>query len=412
MIARPEKKYASFSSYTVLSHAKAYFRDEGFMKDHLDKEIDSLLRKHASKATMVACQGFDADLAVSYLEKVLKDYQQREYEEHLTLCADCRKMMAEYLIFTQQTLPEPLMTTPVDLESERLPVAVAPSPISWLTKLTRLLSVPSYRLAFTLAVTIFLSVGLAYLYHNSGNSQSAQQKQPKLPVNINGSTSVTTPTQTTNDKDKQPLISSQTDDQTKDKKGNKLQTNENSSLEANKKNLPNTNVKGNEDPILKPQTTPVPPQLPQMSSSDDIEMANNKATINLPPNSDILETPPAPKSASNDLNQEASNKVDQRSAPNNSNRMGVGAGLTETAKSQKALEKDTKYVAGKKFLLKDGVWLDELYLKADSGAKRVVLTYGSSDYQQIQATIPALQPYFAVGHAVIVVYQGTIYIIK
>jgi Ca-activated chloride channel family protein len=70
-----------------------------------------------------------------------------------------------------------------------------------------------------------------------------------------------------------------------------------------------------------------------------------------------------------------------------------------------------KRVSGKTFYLRDNVWIDADF-KADARLPETKLTFSSDEYFDLLKREPALSKYFALGEAVIVVYNGRVYRIE
>lgn len=70
-----------------------------------------------------------------------------------------------------------------------------------------------------------------------------------------------------------------------------------------------------------------------------------------------------------------------------------------------------KRVSGKTFYLRNDVWTDAEF-KADSRLPETVLTFGSNEYFDLLKREPSLSKYFALGEAVVVVYNGRVYRIE
>jgi Ca-activated chloride channel family protein len=70
-----------------------------------------------------------------------------------------------------------------------------------------------------------------------------------------------------------------------------------------------------------------------------------------------------------------------------------------------------KRVSGKTFYLRDNVWIDADF-KADARLPETKLTFSSDEYFDLLKREPALSKYFALGEAVVVVYNGRVYRIE
>lgn len=70
-----------------------------------------------------------------------------------------------------------------------------------------------------------------------------------------------------------------------------------------------------------------------------------------------------------------------------------------------------KRVSGKTFYLRNDVWTDAEF-KADARLPETALVFGSDEYFELLKREPALSKYFALGEAVVVVYNGRVYRIQ
>src|SRR5215216_3825415 len=87
-----------------------------------DGAIDNLLRAHAARAAggpPPLCREFDPDLANAFIERSLTASERGRYEQHLSLCASCRKsvvalarMAASDTVFSDQAKSLPVMQVP------------------------------------------------------------------------------------------------------------------------------------------------------------------------------------------------------------------------------------------------------------------------------------------------------------
>jgi hypothetical protein len=78
--------------------------------------------------------------------------------------------------------------------------------------------------------------------------------------------------------------------------------------------------------------------------------------------------------------------------------------VTSAGGTQAAL----RYVGGKTFRLRDGVWTDT-ELKDDHRLPVTVLRFGSAEYHAAVRDDPALARYFSLGERVVVVHRGRVY---
>jgi Ca-activated chloride channel family protein len=65
-------------------------------------------------------------------------------------------------------------------------------------------------------------------------------------------------------------------------------------------------------------------------------------------------------------------------------------------------------IGGKTFYLRDGVWTDSEF-KAESKLPTTTVKFSSTEYFDLLSKHPELGKYFALGEAVLVVFEGRIY---
>ena len=82
--------------------------------------------------------------------------------------------------------------------------------------------------------------------------------------------------------------------------------------------------------------------------------------------------------------------------------------LADDKEDEKLSTAVAKRVSGKTFYKQGEVWTDAEF-KADKKLPEVALTFGSDAYFDLLRREPGLAKYFALGEAVVVVYNGRVY---
>jgi Ca-activated chloride channel family protein len=89
---------------------------------------------------------------------------------------------------------------------------------------------------------------------------------------------------------------------------------------------------------------------------------------------------------------------------------GKTGGSRQTAR-QRLFDLFTQRVKNKVFVLRAGVWTDRAYDEEAPTARRVEVEAFSPDYFELVTTVPELRPYLAFSARLIVVHQGTTYVV-
>jgi len=118
-----------------------------------ERAIDSLLRAQRSNFTGTTCEGFDADRANAYIERMLNQNEQQRYESHIAACGNCRRLTVALMRAAQADPASSAATiTPVEKSSR-----------GWITALRGFipaLATPRFALVATAVVALAISVPL------------------------------------------------------------------------------------------------------------------------------------------------------------------------------------------------------------------------------------------------------------
>lgn len=339
------------------------------------KEFDNLLRKVSAKPP-VDCGGFDPDLATAYLEKKLSAKERASYQNHLSACAPCRRMITQLAELFQ---PEPLLPK-----------------TSLLLRLQQSLTASFVHLRYALpviALTLAASVWLVL-----------QTPQPEVLVK---------------DSRQQPASPAQPLTPTETKSSVELASDKAKQIDNNRHNNKGGSVK--EQRAMKGGKAGESVEADSLATESSLERANEekvkgkaesekegeiavKDTVTTDTTGLSREEAPRPS-------VEAAARSDQpaaMAAPTTS-KADDAAGRRDAKKAApREREATVRRVADKIFRLTDGVWVDEKY--TDSQRLRVVrLRQGEQLYIEAVRNNPSLADYFNLGSRVIVVLDGVVY---
>jgi len=374
-----------------------------------DLQIDNLLRKHLKDNPQnVECEGFDPDLATAYAEKTLSGIILENYQSHLIACQNCRQMTTEYLLMFGEEVankdPEQVVFSNEVVKKE----VKKPSSFGW-TSLREWLFASQLRWV-TVALVIVCAITWIVYDRNintntiaeNNNIQNGKKNTPENTsdpkvIDPKPEDKVTVPDNVLATDNKKDLII--TPEKNKDSKDNK-------DNRDNTQNVtPENKLENKEEFANKTAPTIKLPDLKQGETIPDLAGNSKNTPINI---TDPLQIPPPPP-ANNDIAQNTEKNTGTtttNNGPRSTKGEKLGIGLASDIEEQKT-------VAGKKFILKNGVWTDKEYLsRGAKNLKKVELKNGSEEYKKVLRENASLKPYFGIGKSVIVLYNDTLYLIK
>jgi Putative zinc-finger len=145
-----------------------------------DGAIDNLLRAHIGRAggPPPLCRDFDPDLANAFIENSLTAGERARYEQHLALCASCRKSV---VVLARMAETDTVFTTP---DAKPRGGLQQPEP-RW-----KALFIPAFRPQWAMAVAavivLAISVPLFLSRKDRGVNQQQDQSQLSQPSSGNG----------------------------------------------------------------------------------------------------------------------------------------------------------------------------------------------------------------------------------
>lgn len=369
-----------------------------------DLQIDNLLRKHLKDNPQnVECEGFDPDLASAYAEKTLSTAILENYQNHLIACQNCRQMTTQYLLMFGEEVaikdPEQVVFANEIVKKE----VKKPSTSGW-ASLREWLFAPQIRWVMAALVIVCTMVWVVYDRNVNTNTvaenNNIKNGQKTTPENINDpkvndpklEDKTTLPNNVLATDNKKDLVTAP--EKNKDSKDNTQDITPENKVE-NKEEFANKNA-----PTVKL------PDLKQEGTIPDLAENNKNTPINI---TDPLQVPPPPPPANSDIAQNTeknTGNVTTNNNPRSTKGEKLGIGLASDIEEQ-------KNIAGKKFVLKNGVWTDKEYLsRGAKNLKKVELKNGSEEYKKVLRENASLKPYFGIGKSVIVLYNDTLYLIK
>jgi hypothetical protein len=368
-----------------------------------DLQIDKLLHKHLKDSPQnIECNGFDPDLAAAYAEKNLSGVILENYQNHLFACQNCRQMTTEYLLMfgEEVIIEEPqsqVITKEVVKKEEKK--AIWTNLFSWLFA-------SQIRWASAALVVVLISIVALMTYNSRVNTSTVAEnngiknEKKNTPANSNDPKIIDPVENTTNTPNNVAVT---------DNKKDLVNTPEkNKGGKDNTQNvIPENKVENKEELANKNEPAVKLPNLKQGENLPDLAENNKNTPVNI---TNPLQTPPPPPPVSNnDIAQntkENSNSIIPSNNPSSTKGEKLGIGLASGIEEE-------KIVAGKKFVLKKGVWTDKEFLSQRAkNLKKVELKSGSEEYKKVLSENAGLKPYFGVGKSVIVLYKDTIYLIK
>ena len=368
-----------------------------------DLQIDKLLRKHIKDSPQnIECNGFDPDLAAAYAEKTLSGIILENYQNHLIACQNCRQMTTEYLLmFGEEIVIEEPQSQVVAKEviKKEEKKAVWTNLFSWLFA-------SQIRWATAALAVVLISVVALMTYNSRVNTSTVAENnslknEKKITPENSNDPKVIDPVENTTNTPNNVAVT--------DNKKDLVNTPEkNKEGKDNSQNvIPENKVENKEELANKNEPAVKLPNLKQGENLPDLAENKKNTPINI---TDPLQAPPSPPPVSNnDIAQntkENTNNVTPNSNPNSTKGEKLGIGLASGVEEEKT-------VAGKKFILKKGVWTDKEFLSQKAkNLKKVELKSGSEEYKKVLSENAGLKPYFGVGKSVIVLYKDTIYLIK
>lgn len=368
-----------------------------------DLQIDNLLRKHLKDNPQnVECEGFDPDLASAYAEKTLSGVILENYQSHLIACQNCRQMTTQYLLMFGEEVaikdPEQVVFSNEIVKKE----VKKPSTSVW-SSLREWLFAPQIRWVMAALVIVCMMAWIVYDRNINTNTVAENNNLKNEKKN--------TPENTSDPK----VIDPKPEDNaivpnnvlaTDNKKDLVISPEKNKDSKDNTQNItPENKVENKEEFANKIIPTVKLPDLKQGETIPDLAENNKNTPINI---TDPLQVPPPPPTNS-DIAQNTEKNTGNATTNNSSHSTKgekLGIGLASDIEEQKT-------IAGKKFILKNGVWTDKEYLsRGAKNLKKVELKNGSEEYKKILRENASLKPYFGIGKSVIVLYNDTLYLIK
>ncbi|HVG20402.1 MAG TPA: zf-HC2 domain-containing protein, partial [Blastocatellia bacterium] len=145
-----------------------------------DGAIDNLLRAHVGRAggPPPICREFDPDLANAYIEQGLPAGARARYEQHLSLCASCRKSV----VWLARMAESDTVFTTSDGKSRA--VSLSPEP-RWKTLLGAM-SRPQWAMAAAAVIILVISVPLFISQRGAGINQSSVRPDLAQPSTSGG----------------------------------------------------------------------------------------------------------------------------------------------------------------------------------------------------------------------------------
>lgn len=341
------------------------------------KEFDNLLKRVPVKLK-ADCSGFDPDLAAAYLERRLNAKEQASYQEHLSVCTSCRRMVTQLIEFSD----------PVSHKTSLL--------VRTLEILTAWSTTPQVRYALpVIAVALAISLWFAFQTRKPENvvenlySAPALQSQPLTPVETKTSVELASDNQTkVKDRDRNSDKEGRAGREVVLEKGKAKQEvlGEAESVEAEALAGGAKGLVGSQEHRSRPEPE-VAARPAQVADTKELSGGAPRPSVEARKDASSEQAVPTDATAG----EEYSRRDDRakKAAPGRPQRV-------------------TQRVGDKVFHLRDGVWVDEKY--ADSQGLRVVrVRQGEQRYVEAVRNSPKLEDYFNLGSRVIVVLDGVVY---
>ncbi len=341
------------------------------------KEFDTLLRKVPANPP-VDCGGFDPDLAAAYLEKRLSAKEHSSYQNHLSACTPCRRMITQLAELFQ---PEPLLPK-----------------TSLFLRLQQSLTASFVHLRYALpAIALTLAASAWFILQTPQPEVLVKDSRQHPPAQPLTSTETKSTIEPASDKAKQ----NHNNDNDKNGKGGRVkeqrvikggkagESAEVDSLAVGSGNL----ERGNEQ--IRGKAESEREKEGKVAAKDTVTTDTQEMSRGEAPR-------PSVEAAASGGRQPA-----VMAAPTGS-KADEASGRRD-AKKVAPRERDTvRRVADKVFRLTGGVWVDEKY--TDSQRLKVVrLRQGEQLYTEAVRNNPSLADYFNLGSRVIVVLDGVVY---
>lgn len=376
-----------------------------------DPLMDKLLRKQAHLLKeSVACQGFDADMATAYFEKVLTASESTSYESHLADCSLCRTQYREFaLLFDESEAASPTIQPVI----QPAIITKESEPISFWTAVRVWFAGSQMRWVMPIILVVILSGTAWFLLTNKPQSQTANNNQPAQNSPVN---------------QPQPKDLPSIEPSQGDANQGVAQNQQQNETPTNIKDQQNPEQKGNDQLAQKPVINNPEdknsikniekPNLPLPSNNNQnpdlgTVASNNNLGIDLPANTGNGKQLPPPPETTNNQSSTPDNAVAQHNPDKTLDNAQSGnsiinpAGISESRGTKKR-------VGSKTFVLdnKSGAWIDEQYREVGKGLPVVKLVVDSEDYRKLVKEQPKLKPYFEIGRRVIVVSNNLVYSIS
>jgi hypothetical protein len=430
-----------------------------------EKAIDKLLRAQAVQlnATGAACEGFDADFANAYVERLLSPAQEKLYESHMAACTSCRKLTVSMMRAYQADLSPAQLVKAASVEK---------SSSGWITSLRSLIPAfvtPRFALAATAIIAVAIALPLFFLKQNQapGNTSSIAQydagssapaASPTAPVPAVVGQSAANEVQHRNelasgagaatpqeDKAKEaaktmdgllaleakkdpageptasaPPAPTAEDDSTRKEAEAAATTKSEEPARSEERAQPRASesAQGGAD---RSAERPLPkidrdgarslPDGDRGSQPTVTPLAPGRSGVELPAAKDKPVIRPGDSSPRSESRADSVGRSRIAEGPSTS----AKRESSEEAKTRSRSTRETKStqetkVGGKKFFLRDGIWTQEDYQK-DKEMPLVPVEQGSELYNQLMAKHSKLKLYFTgfADQSAIIVYKGTVY---
>lgn len=433
------------------------------MPEARDQEvIDRLIRDQLKKSNKtVTCAGFDHDLATAYIEQVLSQKEQDQYQEHLATCHSCRQIFTQYYLFVEQET----------VTSEKLPVLQ-----TFREKFFGWVFQPAVRWSLPIAASLLIAAAV-WLVGTDNSTEVTLSKQSPSQAGTFDSQEKTLSKESSKEADgtsdnearatrraepsklpsvvapAKPEAPKEADNLAKSKApktevvSEKLERKE---VESESKDLSassNTsevveiatqNLEKNQDTsgarTTNSSQAPVTAAAPQPSTPASRQQSGERGSLreknSLSQNSEQSEqksdkamkleitddTSLKGEAKRQDKKREEADRgrsgSDPKPTDNQANKKYQSFKLPVTdSKKENSKEKQelVKVVADKRFIYTDNIWTDEEYLKNRKDFPVVDLVHDTEEYRKALQEVPVLKQYVGVGKRVLILYKEKLY---
>jgi hypothetical protein len=437
-----------------------------------DQVMDNLLRSYLKqqKQPEINCEGFDADLASLYLERVLTEKETARYEIHLYECSPCRNSVVALAHFAEQEIPftvtapvteKPAVNTLLASESK----TVEESGTNWLESLKRffaLLITPRYALGAVAALVLAVSIPFV-LSQKAGKTPDSQNKaaseaksaeenssglvaqtpamaggapadlkrEPVSPAVNNSASSPEGANHPASGQagsgsgsangDSVPIVP--VVDVPRETEKKEVAKSDSTTVAENKTATEETAKKAGEPPIVASVAQPAPRaierrELPRIEAEEALKLPKNDkdtASKTLKPGTSDGSVASASRPTGPTIRPQDGAVKPPASSTDSGGRSLADKGKSLRAESDARKERPhasaSRKVDNKTFWLIDDIWTDKDYRK-DKELPVVTLSRESDVYKEVLEKHSGLQKFFkgfAANEKVIVVYKGTVY---